>query len=125
MQYNIYYSTFDYREIFQYQDSCQLRQDLRAEPPAQLPAKHPPVWSQTLRRLPHPSLSTDVKATGHQARPAFQGSLHNFWEISDPVFQEDEYRELVSISQSMEELFGQFFDSVIPFEVCHSLTTGN
>ena len=33
------------------------------------------------------------------------------------VMQEDEYRELVSISQSMEEQYGQFFDSVIPFEV--------
>ena len=33
------------------------------------------------------------------------------------AIQEDEYRELLSISQSMEEHYGQFFDSVIPFEV--------
>ena len=30
--------------------------------------------------------------------------------------QEEEYRDLVSISQSMEEQYGQYFDSVIPFE---------
>merc|ERR1719471_1598643 len=32
------------------------------------------------------------------------------------VFKEDEYREMVTISHSMEEDFGQYFDSVIPFE---------
>ena len=32
------------------------------------------------------------------------------------VLQEEEYRELVSISHNMEEQYGQFFDSVIPFE---------
>ena len=31
-------------------------------------------------------------------------------------FQEEDYRELVSISHNMEEQYGQFFDSVIPFE---------
>jgi len=32
------------------------------------------------------------------------------------IFKEEEYRDLVSISQSMEEQYGQYFDSVIPFE---------
>jgi len=32
------------------------------------------------------------------------------------IFKEEEYRELVSISHNMEEQYGQFFDSVIPFE---------
>lgn len=32
------------------------------------------------------------------------------------AFKEEEYRELLSISHAMEEQFGQFFDSVIPFE---------
>ena len=32
------------------------------------------------------------------------------------LIQEEEYRELLSISHAMEEQFGQFFDSVIPFE---------
>jgi len=32
------------------------------------------------------------------------------------IFKDEEYRELVSISHNMEEQYGQFFDSVIPFE---------
>lgn len=32
------------------------------------------------------------------------------------IFKEEDYRELVSISHNMEEQYGQFFDSVIPFE---------
>ena len=32
------------------------------------------------------------------------------------LIQEEEYRELLSISHAMEEQYGQFFDSVIPFE---------
>ena len=30
--------------------------------------------------------------------------------------QEDEYRELVIIAHNMEDFFGHYFDSVIPFE---------
>ena len=36
--------------------------------------------------------------------------------LSSCSSQEEEYRDLVSISQSMEEQYGQYFDSVIPFE---------
>ena len=32
------------------------------------------------------------------------------------VTQEDEYREVVIIAHTMEENYGHFFDSVIPFE---------
>ena len=32
------------------------------------------------------------------------------------VFQEDEYRDSVSIAQDMEENYGHYFDSVIPFD---------
>ena len=39
------------------------------------------------------------------------GSFHK-----NVYFQEEDYRELVSISHNMEEQYGQFFDSVIPFE---------
>ncbi len=31
-------------------------------------------------------------------------------------FQEDEHRESISIAAEMEESFGHFFDSVIPFD---------
>ena len=31
-------------------------------------------------------------------------------------FQDEEFRDLLTISQDMEEHFGQYFDSVIPFE---------
>ena len=33
------------------------------------------------------------------------------------LMKEDEYREMVSISHTMEDEYGQYFDSVIPFEV--------
>ena len=32
------------------------------------------------------------------------------------VLQEDEYRDSVSIAQDMEENYGHYFDSVIPFD---------
>ena len=32
------------------------------------------------------------------------------------VFQEDEYRDSVAIAQDMEENYGHYFDSVIPFD---------
>ena len=31
-------------------------------------------------------------------------------------FQEDEYRDSVAIAQDMEENYGHYFDSVIPFD---------
>ena len=47
----------------------------------------------------------------------FWGGLPRFGEHFQFVsLQEEEYRDLVSISQSMEEQYGQYFDSVIPFE---------
>ena len=46
--------------------------------------------------------------------------IHTLWRLnislSSCSLQEEEYRDLVSISQSMEEQYGQYFDSVIPFE---------
>ena len=47
--------------------------------------------------------------------------IHTLWRLhislsSCSFLQEEEYRDLVSISQSMEEQYGQYFDSVIPFE---------
>ena len=36
--------------------------------------------------------------------------------MSTVVFEEEEYRDLVTISHSMEDQYGQYFDSVIPFE---------
>lgn len=35
--------------------------------------------------------------------------------------QEDEYREMVAIAHTMEEDYGQYFDSVIPFEVNNTI----
>ena len=32
------------------------------------------------------------------------------------IVQEDEYKELVIIAHTMEDNYGHFFDSVIPFE---------
>ena len=47
----------------------------------------------------------------------FWGGLPRFGDHFQFVsLQEEEYRDLVSISQSMEEQYGQYFDSVIPFE---------
>ena len=46
----------------------------------------------------------------HFKKKMFKASLIKFFP------QEEEYRDLVSISQSMEEQYGQYFDSVIPFE---------
>ena len=36
--------------------------------------------------------------------------------ITIDVFQEDEYRDSVAIAQDMEENYGHYFDSVIPFD---------
>merc|ERR1712088_1049854 len=45
-------------------------------------------------------------------QPASRHQAHK----NGTTFKEEEYRDLVSISQSMEEQYGQYFDSVIPFE---------
>ena len=50
------------------------RQDLRAEPAAQLPPQHPRVRPQALRRLPDPLLAADVAPAGSQAGPGLQGN---------------------------------------------------
>ena len=50
------------------------RQDLRAEPAAQLPPQHPRVRPQALRRLPDPLLAADVTPAGSQAGPGLQGN---------------------------------------------------
>ena len=36
--------------------------------------------------------------------------------VSICIFQEDEYRDSVAIAQDMEENYGHYFDSVIPFD---------
>lgn len=124
-----------HREIFQYQTDIQTDIDrgiyfsirtvvnsgkicvLNLQP-SSLPSIHQSDLKPYVVFLTPPSPQMSKQQANKHGQIFKVNYFHFPGENIYSFFQEDEYRELVSISQSMEELYGQFFDSVIPFEVC-------